>query len=142
MPFTHFIHSHQTLKEKGDGEGNHSWFTKGERSPPLPFIVFSASTTKDMHLAVKSLFFFLFFYCFDFISFMRNFVFFDSIAFWVLIQLCCYKIWILLCFLFWLCQGRLQDFCPEGLIRNINYIKSKTKENWIYLYHEKKNEIL
>ena len=30
-----------------------------------------------------------------------------------------------------------------GSIRNINYIKSKTKETWIYQYHQKKkNEIL
>ena len=39
-------------------------------------------------------------------------------------------------------QGRLQDFCLGGSIRNINYIKSKTKETWIYQYHKKKKKNL
>ena len=103
MSFTHFVHSHQTEREKeGEGEENHPCFIEGERSPPLPSIVFFASATKDMHLVAQmgQIIIIIFF----FISFMRKFLFCDSIAFWVLIQLCCYKIWILLCFLFWICE--------------------------------------
>ena len=39
--------------------------------------------------------------------------------------------------------GVTPGFLSRGAIRNINYIKSKTKETWIHQYHKKtKHEIL
>ena len=66
-------------EKEGEGEENHPCFIEGERSPPLPSIVFFASATKDMHLVAQMGQIIIIIIIF--ISFMRKFLFCDSIAF-------------------------------------------------------------